>query len=159
MSAAEKGWKSKPIKAEKQKRVCQNSWHILFFNFFKDFSSSIFLHRFFFIGLRGVIGTFLLFGLLTDFRGYLAAGQWLAPEICCYCFVTQISQMAQIFLRESFCPTDFTDFHRFFYRISVNRFCPISGGICNDRTGRIRENPWVIASAGNLRINSVSSDE
>ena len=45
---------------------------------------------------------FLLIGLLTDFRGYLAAGQWLAPEICCYCFVTQISQMAQIFLRGSF---------------------------------------------------------
>jgi hypothetical protein len=29
----------------------------------------------------------LLIGLLTDFRGYLAAGQWLAPEIssCCFC--------------------------------------------------------------------------
>ena len=24
----------------------------------------------------------LLIGLLTDFRGYLASGQWLAPEIC-----------------------------------------------------------------------------
>ena len=32
-------------------------------------------------------------------------------------------------------------------------------GICNDRTGRICEIPWVIATAGNLRINSVSSDE
>ena len=32
-------------------------------------------------------------------------------------------------------------------------------GICNDRTGRICENPWVIVSAVNLRINSVKSDE
>ena len=29
---------------------------------------------------------FLLVGLLTDFRGYLASGQWLAPEIFPYCF-------------------------------------------------------------------------
>jgi hypothetical protein len=29
---------------------------------------------------------FLLIGLLTDFRGYLAAGQWLAPYICSCCF-------------------------------------------------------------------------
>ena len=28
----------------------------------------------------------LLIGLLTDFRGYLAAGQWLAPEMGSYCF-------------------------------------------------------------------------
>ena len=28
----------------------------------------------------------LLIGLLTDFRGYLAAGQWLAPEMGFYCF-------------------------------------------------------------------------
>ena len=59
---------------------------------------------------------FLLIGLLTEFRGTLAAGQWLAPDICSCCFlsrrfrrytqiflcvdyfVTQISQMTQIFL-------------------------------------------------------------
>ena len=29
---------------------------------------------------------FLLAGLLTDFRGILAAGQWLAPYICSCCF-------------------------------------------------------------------------
>ena len=29
---------------------------------------------------------FLLIGLLTDFRGILAAGQWLAPYICSCCF-------------------------------------------------------------------------
>ena len=28
----------------------------------------------------------LLIRLLTDFRGYLAAGQWLAPEMGSYCF-------------------------------------------------------------------------
>ena len=28
----------------------------------------------------------LLIGLLTDFRRYLAAGQWLAPEMGFYCF-------------------------------------------------------------------------
>ena len=73
---------------------------------------------------------FLLRRLLTDFRGYLASGQWLAPEICCYYFfVTQISQMTQIFLCGDyfvpqisqiytdfslwglFCLTDFTDIH------------------------------------------------
>ena len=53
-------------------------------------------------------------------------------------------------------------FHRFtqiFYGISGESLCPVSGGICNDRTGRICENPWVIVTAGNLRINSVSSDD
>ena len=94
-------------------------------------------------------------------------------------FVTQISQMAQIFLRGDyfvpqisqiytdfslcglfrptnftddadfslwrlFRPTDFTDIHRFFF---VGLF-PTSGGICTDRTGRLRENPCVIASSG-----------
>ena len=35
-------------------------------------------------------------------------------------------------------------FHRFtqiFYGISDESLCPIPGGICNDRTGRLRENP------------------
>ena len=35
--------------------------HILFIGIFSSF---------FFIGLRGVIGTFLLHGLLTDFHGF-----------------------------------------------------------------------------------------
>ena len=63
------------------------------------------LHRFF--SSEGFSSDFtdeseavLLIGLLTDFRGYLAAGQWLTPYICSCCFfVTQISQMTQIFLR------------------------------------------------------------
>ena len=83
----------------------------------------------------------MLIGLLTDFRGYLAAGQWLAPEICCYCFVTQISQMAQFFLRGSFFVPQIAQISQIFMESLVNRFCPITGGIYNDRTGRIRENP------------------
>ena len=30
-----------------------------------------------------------LSGLLTDLRGYLAAGQWLVPDMCCYCFLSR----------------------------------------------------------------------
>ncbi len=77
---------------------------------------------------------FLLVGLLTDFRGYLASGQWLAPEIFPYCFCHAdfaddadfsswkffIPQISQIFLRGIF---------------SILR------GICNDRIGRLRVNP------------------
>ena len=43
-----------------------------------------------------------------------------------------------------FRPTDFTDIHRFFFVGHI----PIPGGICTDRTGRLRENPCVIASSG-----------
>ena len=59
----------------------------------------------------------LLIGLLTEFRRILAAGQWLTPYICscCFFFVTQISQMTQIFLRGIiFVPQIYTDIHRFF---------------------------------------------
>ena len=100
----------------------------------------------------------------------------LRPIYAAIVFVTQISQMTQIFLCGDyfvpqisqiytdfsscglFCPTDFTDIHRFFfvriilshrfhrytqifYGISVESLCPLSGGICTDRTGRLRENP------------------
>ena len=136
MSAADKRLKAKPKKAENQKRVCQKFMTHPLFYFIK-----VFLHRFVFIGLRGVIGTFLLFGLLTDFRRYLAAGQRLAPKRSCYCFVTQISQMTQIFLRGSFMSHRFHRFSQIFYGISGESLCPISGGICINRTGRIRENP------------------
>ena len=85
-----------------------------------------FLRSFFSLDFTDESEAFLLIGLLTDFRGYLASGQWLAPEIFPYCFchadfaddadfsswkffVPQISQMTQIFLRGSFCPTDFAD--------------------------------------------------
>ena len=91
-----------------------------------DFSSSDFTEE---------SEAFWLIGLLTDFRRTLAAGQWLAPYICSCFFVTQISLMTQIFLRG----TKNSD-----EKICVN-LCksvglfPTSGGICNDRTGRICE--------------------
>ena len=79
---------------------------------------------------------FLLIGLLTEFRGYLASGQWLAPYICSCCFChADFADGADFSLCGLFCPTDFTDIHRFFF---VGLF-PTSGGICNDRTGRICE--------------------
>jgi len=88
---------------------------------------------------------FLLIGLLTDFRGYLAAGQWLAPDICSCCFChADFADDADFSSWGLFRPTDFTDIHRFFF---VGLF-PTSGGICTDRTGRLRENPCVIASSG-----------
>lgn len=45
---------------------------------------------------------------------------------------------SQIFLRgDYFVP----QISQIFYGISVESLYPLSGGICNDRTGRIRENP------------------
>ncbi len=52
---------------------------------------------------------FLLIGLLTDFRGYLASGQWLAPEIFLYCFCHADFADDADFSSWKFCPTDFTD--------------------------------------------------
>ena len=78
-----------------------------------------FLRSFFSSDFTDESEAFLLVGLLTDFRGNLASGQWLAPEIFPYCFchadfaddadfsswkffIPQISQITQIFLRGSF---------------------------------------------------------
>ena len=110
-----------------------------FHRFTQIFFIMIFLHRISRMNRKA----FLLAGLLTDFRGILAAGQWLAPYICSCCFfVTQISQMTQIFLRGRFLSHRFHRYTQIFYGISVESLCPISGGgICNDRTGRLRENP------------------
>ena len=59
---------------------------------------------------------FLLIGLLTDFRGTLAAGQWLAPDICSCCFChADFADDADFSSWGLFCPTDFTDIHRFFF--------------------------------------------
>ena len=68
---------------------------------------------------------FLLIGLLTEFRGYLAAGQWLAPDICSCCFChADFADDADFSSWGLFCPTDFTDIHRFFFVwiISSHRF-------------------------------------
>ena len=127
----------------------------------------------------------MLVGLLTDFRGYLASGQWLAPEIFPYCFchadfaddadfsswkfflshrfrrytqiffimifLHRISRMNRrhsclsdysrnfaelwplangwrpIYAPVVFCPTDFTDIHRFFMESLVNLFVSLRG--------------------------------
>ncbi len=55
--------------------------------------------------------------------------------------VTQISQMTQIFLRGRVWSHRFHRYTQIFYGISGESFCPISGGICNDQTGRICEIP------------------
>ena len=55
--------------------------------------------------------------------------------------VTQISLMTQIFLRGRVLSHRFHRYAQIFYGISGESLCPISGGICNDRTGRICENP------------------
>ena len=56
--------------------------------------------------------------------------------------VTQISQMTQIFLRGIiFVPQISQIYTDFFMESLVNRFVHSQGGICNDRTGRLREIP------------------
>ena len=70
----------------------------------------------------------LLIGLLTDFRGYLAAGQWLAPDMRCYCFWSRrFRRWRRFFFVGGFGPTDFTDIHRFFMDSLVNRFIRFQG--------------------------------
>ena len=108
-----------------------------FHRYTQIFFIMIFLHRISRMNRKA----FLLIGLLTDFRGILAAGQWLAPYICSCFFVTQISQMTQIFLRGRILSHRFHRFTQIFYGISGESLCPVSGGICNDRTGRLCENP------------------
>ena len=70
----------------------------------------------------------LLIGFLTDLRGYLAAGQWLAPDMCCYCFWSRrFRRWRRFFFVGGFCPTDFTDIHRFFMESLVNLFVSLRG--------------------------------
>ena len=94
-----------------------------FHRYTQIFFIMIFLHRISRMNRMAI----LLIGLLTDFRGYLAAGQWLAPEMgsCCFChadfaddadfflLIILVPQISQI-------PTDFFSliilshrFHRF----------------------------------------------
>ncbi|RGH44244.1 hypothetical protein DW917_04915 [Prevotella sp. AM42-24] len=53
-----------------------------FHRYTQIFFIMIFLHRISRMNRKA----FLLAGLLTDFRRTLAAGQWLAPDICSCCF-------------------------------------------------------------------------
>ena len=103
----------KSKKYNQRNRVCHGV-HDTPFSFLHFFVSSFFSSDF-----TDESEAFLLIGLLTDFRGYLASGQWMAPEIFPYCFchadfaddadfsswkffVPQISQITQIFLRGTF---------------------------------------------------------
>ncbi|WP_233524793.1 hypothetical protein, partial [Prevotella sp. AM42-24] len=52
-----------------------------------------FLHRISRMNRKAI----LLIGLLTDFRGYLAAGQWLAPEMSSYFFHADFADDADFF--------------------------------------------------------------
>ena len=76
------------------------------------------------------------------------------PKYSLIVFVTQISQMTQIFLRGSFWSHRFHRLRRFFFvevflshrfhrlhRFFFVGHFPFSGGICNDRIGRLRVNP------------------
>ena len=61
-----------------------------------------------------------------------------APVVFCH---ADFADDADFFSWGLFCPTDFTDIHRFFMESLLNLFVHFSGGICTDRTGRLRENP------------------
>ena len=65
--------------------------------------------------------------------------------------VTQISQMTQIFLRGKVLSHRFHRYTQIFYGISGESLCPIPGGICNDRTGRLCEIPCHPMMKKNLR--------
>ena len=74
-----------------------------------DFSSSDFTDK---------SEAFWLIGLLTEFRGILAAGQWLTPYICSCCFGhADFADDADFSSWGGFCPTDFTDIHRFLWNL------------------------------------------
>ena len=84
----------------------------------------------------------LLIGLLTDLRRYLAAGQWLAPDMCCYCFWSRrFRRWRRFFFVGLFLSHRFHRYTQIFYGISGELLCPIPGGICNDQTGRLCEIP------------------
>ena len=68
-----------------------------------------FLRSFFSSDFTDESEAFLLIGLLTDFRGYLASGQWLAPEIFPYCFCHADFADDADFLHHDFSSSDFTD--------------------------------------------------
>ena len=71
---------------------------------------------------------FLLIGLLTDFRGILAAGQWLAPYICSCCFGhADFADDADFSSLEGFVPQISQILHRFFMESLVNLFVQSQG--------------------------------
>ena len=96
--------------------------------------AQIFLRGDYFVPQISQIYTdFSLWGIISSHRFH----RYTQIFLCVDYFVPQISQIYTDFsLCGLFCPTDFTDIHRFFF---VGLF-PSSGGICTDRTGRLRRN-------------------
>ena len=85
-------------------------------------SSSFFLHRDFTDESDGNLAYRITHGFLRIF------GRWpmarARNELLLF-FVTQISQMTQIFSYRLFCPTDFTDLHRFSLVLSLSSIISI----------------------------------
>ena len=87
---------------------------------------------------EGILAYRITHGFSQIFGRWPMAGARSSPLLF---FVTQISQMTQIFLRGRALSHRFHRYTQIFYGFSGESLCPLSGGICNDRTGRIRENP------------------
>ena len=115
-------------------RVLSHRFHRYYTDFLHhDFSSSDFTDE-----SEGILACRITHGISRNF------GRWpmaRALYMLLLFFVTQISQMTQIFLRWRVLSHRFHRFTQIFYGISGESLCPVSGGICNDRTGRICENP------------------
>ena len=82
---------------------------------------------------------FLLIGLLTEFRGTLAAGQWLAPYMLLLFFVTQISQMTQIFLRVDYFVPQISQIYTDFSLWDIFQFQGVSAPTGQVASAKIRE--------------------
>ena len=87
---------------------------------------------------EGILAYRITHGFLWIFGRWPMAG---ARYVLLLFLVTQISLMTQIFLRGRVLSHRFHRYTQFFYGISGESLCPIPGGICNDRTGRLREIP------------------
>ena len=104
-----------------------------FMIFFSSFSSSDFTDE-----SEGIPAEAITHGFSRIFGLWPMAG---ARNMLLLFFVTQISQMTQIFLCGRVLSHRFHRYTQIFYGISVESLFPTSGGICTDRTGRLRENP------------------
>ena len=108
-----------------------------FHRYTQIFFIMIFLHRISQINRRHSC----LSDYSRNFAEFWPLANGLRPIYAPVVLVTQISLMTQIFLRgEGFVP-QISQIYTDFYGISGESLCPVSGGICNDRTGRICENP------------------
>ena len=105
------------------------------------FFIGIFLHRISRMNRMAI----LLIGLLTDFRGYLAAGQWLAPEMSSYWFShADFADNADFFSLIVLVPqisrihTEF--FGSFFFLISINHNIMVYNLRISERIHRLLRN-------------------